>query len=167
MEDDFREFVVVQWQPLRRVAYLVLGDWDDADDVVQTVLQRMHRHWRRITSGDTTDAYARRAVVNEAISCGRRRTRRLALLVSQPDTAPDAYALVEARDELWRALLTLPPRMRATLVLRYFEDLSEAETAAVLECSVGSVKSQCSRGLQRLSQVVDDNRVLSARGEPT
>ncbi|WP_030486944.1 SigE family RNA polymerase sigma factor [Micromonospora chokoriensis] len=152
-EDDeqFRLFVQRQWGPLLRTAYLLTGDRGTAEDLVQSALEKTHRRWGRVLRRDAPEVYVRRAMVNTAISW-RRRRRPLEVPLLTSDSAPtgDAYAQVEERQWLLTALRRLPPRTQAVLVLRYFEDLSEVDTAKVLGCSVGSVKSQASRGLARL-----------------
>jgi RNA polymerase sigma-70 factor (sigma-E family) len=156
-ERDFHDFVVAQWHPLLRTAYLLTGDWQEAEDLVQSALVRVHRNWHRIERRDAPAVYARRVLVNVAASSWRRRLRlREHSVESLPDLpAPDAFGRSDDRDVLRRACLELPPRMRAVLVLRYFEDLSEAETAATLGISLGAVKSQTSRALGRLRTVLD------------
>ena len=151
-EDDFRDFVTARWSALLRTAYLLTGDRDRAEDLVQSALVRAHRHWSRIRRDGAGEAYVRKTMTNLNTDWWRRLGSREHRVEAVPDRrrAVDDYAALEVRDELWTALQQLPPRMRAALVLRYFEDLSEADTAAALGCSVGSVKSQCSRGLARL-----------------
>jgi RNA polymerase sigma-70 factor (sigma-E family) len=151
-ETAFRDFVESRWQALVRIAYLLVGDHGYAEDLVQVALVRTHRNWHRIERRDAPEAYVRKVLVNLASSHWRRRWRHREHPAEQvPDRAvPDATEHADRRDELWSALQLLPPRMRAVLVLRYFEDLSEAQIAAALGCSTGSVKSQASRGLARL-----------------
>ena len=151
-EDAFRDFVTARWHGLLRTAYLLVGDHGYAEDLVQTALVRTHRRWRRIERRDAPEVYVRQVLVNLASSHWRRRLRfRESSVAEVPErTVDDQAEATDQRDELWSALRTLPPRMRAVLVLRYFQDLTEAETAAALGCSVGSVKSQASRGLSRL-----------------
>lgn len=148
---EFQLFVRTQWGPLTRTAYLLTGDRGTAEDLVQSALEKTHRHWARILRKDAPELYVRRVMVNTAISW-RRRRRVTEVPLMAADTAPttDAYAQAEQRHQLLQALRGLPPRTRAVLVLRYFEDLSEADIARVLHCSAGSVKSQSSRGLARL-----------------
>ncbi|MFC6019415.1 SigE family RNA polymerase sigma factor [Plantactinospora solaniradicis] len=150
-EEQFRLFVREQWGPLTRTAYLLTGDRGTAEDLVQSALEKTHRHWGRILRKDAPEVYVRRVMVNTAISWRRRRRPvEVPLLASDTEPVPDAYARVEQRQQLVMALRQLPRRTQAILVLRYFEDLSEADTASILSCSVGSVKSQASRGLARL-----------------
>jgi RNA polymerase sigma-70 factor (sigma-E family) len=150
---EFRDFVQSRWQPLLRTAYLLTGDHGRAEELLQTALVRTHRHWHRIERSDAPEVYVRKVLVNLHNTWWRRGRRREDPTDAVPESADhgrDAYTAYEQRDELWRAVLALPPRMRAALVLRYFEDLPEAEVARILDCSVGSVKSQTSRGLDRL-----------------
>lgn len=148
----FQEFVEVRYADLLRTAYLLTGSRESAEDLVQTALLTTMRHWR--TVGDP-QAYVRRAMVNQRISVWRRiGSRELLTAVPPEQSQPDGTAGRADRDELLTALGRLPARMRAVLVLRYWEDMSEAETARVLGCSVGTVKSQSSRGLARLRDVL-------------
>ncbi|MEU1732907.1 SigE family RNA polymerase sigma factor [Streptosporangium sp. NPDC020145] len=147
-EEHFRDFVTSRWQAMLRTAYLLTGDHGRAEDLLQTALVRTHRRWNRI---DDPELYTRRVLANLNISWWRRRRITEHLTGTVPETAvQDPHTGYETRDALWTAMLTLPPRMRAVLVLRYFEDLPEAEVARTLGCSLGTVKSQASRGLERL-----------------
>jgi RNA polymerase sigma-70 factor (sigma-E family) len=161
------DFVRVSWPRLLRTAHLLCGDREDAEDLTQTALVKVVRHWRRVQRADDPYAYARAVLVNTAASRWRRR-RRYDELTAAERTAPAAVAPdpaggVALRDAVRRALAELPPRTRAVLVLRYFEDLTEAQTAAALGCSVGSVKSQVSRGLARLRERLDENDLSTLR----
>jgi len=164
LEAEFREFVAMRWTALLRTAYLLTGDHDRAEDLVQGALVRMHRHWPKVLAKDdgsqwrAPEAYVRKTMVNLNTDWWRRlgsRERPSGILPGgdRPSSA-DAYAEMEIREDLWVELRALPPKMRAALVLRYFEDLSEAETAEILGCSIGTVKSQCSRGLARLQKAM-------------
>ena len=167
-DERFRLFVRQQWGPLIRTAYLLTGDRGTAEDLVQAALEKTHRHWDRILRTDTPQVYVRRVMINTATSWWRRRRAiEVPLLGSDTVPAPDAYAQVEQRQQLLLALRRLPPRTQAVLVLRYFEDLSEAETARVLGCSPGSVKSQASRGLARLRLDFDTPSSVRLQGDPT
>jgi RNA polymerase sigma-70 factor (sigma-E family) len=137
---------------LLRTAYLLTGDLGRAEDLVQGALVRAHRHWSKLQREGGAEAYVRKIMVNLNTDWWRRLGSREHAVSAVPDARAeaDAYAAFDLQDELWTALRGLPARMRAVLVLRYFEDLSEAETASILGCSTGTVKSQCSRGLGRL-----------------
>jgi RNA polymerase sigma-70 factor (sigma-E family) len=144
----FQEFVELRYADLLRTAYLLTGTREAAEDLVQGALVTTMRHWRRVTD---PAAYVRRAMVNQRTSLWRRIGAWEVLTDVLPDrAAPDDSANRADRDELLSALNRLPVRMRTVLVLRYWEDLSELDTAETLGCSVGTVKSQSSRGLRRL-----------------
>jgi len=135
---------------------------DDAQDLLQTVLERAYRHWRRICRTGDPGPYVRRMLVNAAVDRWRLLRRRPELPFASdgmlPAVAelagPDMTATLADQDLLWRALASLPSGQRAVLVLRYYEDLTEAQTAAVLGCTVGSVKTQTSRALTKLRGIV-------------
>jgi len=156
--EQFRQFVSTRSSALLRTAYLLTGDHARAEDLLQSALIRAHRHWRRVRKQGEPEAYVRKIMINLNTDWWRRRSSFEQVVDAFPDEqsrepAADAFAAYELRDELWEALRTLPPKMRAALVLRYFEDLTETQTAHLLGCSVGTVKSQCSRGLDRLRAV--------------
>lgn len=155
LEQDFRDFVESRWSDLVRTAVLLTGDHSSAEDLVQQALVIAHRKWGQLERRheQSSYAYVRAVMVNLQNSWWRRRRvaeSSYAVLPERP--GDDETTTVEHRDELCRALLGLPAQMRACVVLRYFEDLSEAETAAALGISLGSVKSQTSRGLSRLRE---------------
>ena len=165
-EEEFRRFVQARWHALVRTAYLLTGDQGRAEDLVQQTLVKVHRRWAHIASAESPYAYTRAALVNEAASWWRRRrvAETLGEVPAHADRDPsDHYAHVDTRDQLARAVLQLPPRMRGVIVLRYFEDLSEADTARALGMSVGSVKSQASRGLERLRVVMSETNAAGER----
>jgi len=152
---DFEQYVAARRTSLRRTAYLLCGDWDRAEDVVQDALARLYVHWRRASRAGSVDAYARRTVVNAFLAEGRRPWRRERATDVVPDTAyADPTGAADSRDALLRALAQLGPSQRAIVVLRYWDDLSVEETAAVLGTSTGNVKSQAARGLAHLRQVL-------------
>ncbi len=161
-EQRFRDFVVARWHTLTRMAHLLTGDHGRAEDLVQTALEKTHKHWRRIERSDQPEVYVRRVMVNQAISWSRRRRLLELPLLTAHAPVVDPYAQHDLHEALWQALATLPPRMRAVLVLRFYEELTEAETAAALACSVGSVKSQTSRGLARLRHLLGDEPAHAA-----
>jgi RNA polymerase sigma-70 factor (sigma-E family) len=155
---DFDRFVADTTDGLLRTAYLIVWDLPEAEDLVQETLLRVAKRWPRVRRMDHPPAYARRILVNLALDGAGRRSRRAAELAAAPpaERADDRWhpSAIETSDELVRALATLPPRQRAVLVLRYFLDLPEAEVAAALQCSLGTVKSTASRGLARLEQTL-------------
>ncbi|MBA3418151.1 MAG: SigE family RNA polymerase sigma factor [Geodermatophilaceae bacterium] len=152
-DEAFREFVSIRSASLLRTAFLLTGDHGLAEDLLQTALLKTYRHWRRLDNPHDPAAFVRRVMVTTNISWLRRRQSTERVLDVLPDRpAPDEHEAVGEREQVWRALRTLPPRMRAVIVLRFYEDLSEAETARLLDCSLGTVKSQSSRGLVRLRE---------------
>jgi RNA polymerase sigma-70 factor (sigma-E family) len=153
---EFEEFVRCRSASLLRSAYLLCGgDRQAAEDLLQDVLERMYPKWRRIKG--EPEGYARAALANAAANRWRRKGRRVAeapLEAAADRGVAGPERAVTNRDLVIRGLAALPPRTRAVLVLRYFDDLSEAEAAAALGCGVGTVKSQTSRGLARLRELL-------------
>lgn len=150
---QFEAYVIGRTASLLRYAHLLTGDRSRAEDLVQGALVAAYRHWPRLSEGDV-DAYVRRSILNAHINRWRRLGRREQLTGSVPERpATDQLSGVAERDAIWRALATLPPRQRAVLVLRYYEDLDEASTAAVLGIKVGTVKSQSAKALAKLRAV--------------
>lgn len=149
--DEFRDFVVSRRARLLQTAWLLTGDWHLAEDLVQTALLKTFPHWRRIAA-DNPDAYVRRALYSVHASWWRRRWRGEVPTAALPDapSVHDDFGEVDQRRVMIAALRTLPHRQRAVLVLRYFEDLSEGDTAHALGCAVGTVKSQTARALAAL-----------------
>ncbi|MGV9269642.1 SigE family RNA polymerase sigma factor [Kitasatospora sp. NPDC003701] len=150
---DFEGFAATRWRRLVRTAYLLTGDHHEAEDVVQATFAKVFRNWSRISRLEEPDAYVHRALVNNNLSRHRRRRVRQLLVPVLPDrasTASGGHRDVEERSALLQALAELPPRQRAVVVLRYWEDMSEGQVAEVLACSQGNVKSQASRGLAKL-----------------
>jgi RNA polymerase sigma-70 factor (sigma-E family) len=156
--NEYERFVAENADSLVRTAYLMVGDLHEAEDLVQEALFKVASKWPRVSRMDSPVAYARRIVVNQALHGSSRRSRRRAELGTGPPAETAAAAVqLEIHDELFDALVELPPRQRAALVLRYFLDLPEAEVAAALGCSLGTVKSSTSRGLKRLEQTLRPN----------
>jgi RNA polymerase sigma-70 factor (sigma-E family) len=153
-EDAFDAFVAARSNDLLRTAVLLTRDHGHAEDLLQTALVKAYRRWGRI-AGDDPYPYVRRILVTTAASWRRlRATQELVSLPAHDPAGPDTTEQVAERQRMADALATLPPRMRAVLVLRYAEDLSEAVTAETLGCSVHTVKSQTVRGLARLRAVL-------------
>ena len=153
-DSSFEDFVEGSSARLFTMARLLTGgNRAEAEDLLQGAYERAYRRWGRISRRADPERYVRQILVNASIDRWRkiRRHPEIPLAVSRADPrTADTAAAVADRDLLIRGLAALPPRQRAVLVLRYFEDLSEAETATMLGCSVGTVKSQAARGLARL-----------------
>jgi RNA polymerase sigma-70 factor (sigma-E family) len=156
-------FVAARGEALLATAALLAGDRAAGEDLLQAALERLMRNWRRI-DGDP-EGYLRRTLYHLAIDRWRRLRRRPEVLASTDLIGqPDGTDILHLRFALVHALALLPPRQRAVLVLRYWEQLSEAEAAEILGCSVGTVKSSASRGLARLREITAD---WSADDAPT
>jgi RNA polymerase sigma-70 factor (sigma-E family) len=153
---DFDRFVVDNSDQLIQTAYLIVRDRRDAEDLLQETLFKVAKRWPKVSRMDHPVAYARRILLNLALDEAPRRSRRLTELGDAgPDEPPAADPTSPGDyDDLYAALGALPPRQRAVVVLRYFLDLPEAEVAAALQCSLGTVKSTASRGLARLEQTL-------------
>jgi RNA polymerase sigma-70 factor (sigma-E family) len=154
-DDEFVEFAAARQAQLRRTAYLMCGDWQQAADIVQEALIRVYVAWPRLDRGAGLTAYARKAVVSAAIDMGRRRSSTEVPAPHDPTVAAatDVAGSVTDRQALLTALAQLPPRQRACVVLRYFEDLPVSDVARHLGVNEGTVKSQTSRGLSSLQQI--------------
>lgn len=153
-ERDFREYVIGRRRSLEREAYLLVGDAHLAQDLVQTALAKAYVSWRRVSSSENADAYVRRILVNANISRLRKRRVR-ELLTDVAVETQGAYVAPPAgadttRVDIMRALMALPKRQRTAVVLRYWVDLPEAEVAAAMGCSVGTVRSQSAKALAKL-----------------
>ena len=169
---EFADFALARSRALHRAAYLMVGDTQLAQDLVQEALTKTYVAWPRLRDPRNAEAYCRKAITTTAISWFRRKgwhnerpTEHL------PDVARGMAAghewAVAERDAVWRELRQLPPRQRAALVLRYYEDLTEAQTAAAMGCAVGTVKSQVSAGLTKLRKKLGDDVELLSGNEGT
>ncbi|MEV0097026.1 SigE family RNA polymerase sigma factor [Streptomyces sp. NPDC050738] len=152
---DFTEFTASAYASLLRTARLLTGDRHTAEDLVQAALVRVYLHWGRSAAWESPQAYARKVVVNLYATWRRRSWHREVPHAiqgegGQPDRADDATGGTDTRIELRRALSSLPRAQRAVLVLRFYEDLSVEQTAELLGCSPGTVKSRTNRALERL-----------------
>ncbi|SIQ13763.1 SigE family RNA polymerase sigma factor [Micromonospora avicenniae] len=158
--DTFAEFVATRSPRLQRTAYLLTHDWAQAEDLLQMALVRAWGAWGRI-DGDP-EPYVRKVLVNVYASWWRRRWRHVEQPMSQLPEPPtvDHISRVDRRDEVWQALGRLPRRQRAVLVLRYFEDMTEAQIADAMSISVGTVKSQAKKALEKLR--LDESLTLEA-----
>jgi len=148
---ELTAYVAARWPALLRTAYLLVGDRAEAEDLLQEALARLAVAWRRVREQESLDGYVRRTAINLRTSRWRRRRVPTVLVDVLPERGgPHPQADVAERDAMWSGLATLPPRMRAVLVLRFYEDLTEVDAARALGCSVGTVKSQTSRALAKL-----------------
>ena len=157
---SFEEYAAASWSMLYRSAYLLAGNHADAEDLAQQTLIKAHGAWSKVSGSDSVNAYVRRILTNTFLSSRRPKGRRLELLTDEvPEwggptgTADGAAGTPGTSDErmaLWPHVSQLPPQQRAVIVLRYFEDLSEAEIAETLGCSRGNVKSTAHRALKSL-----------------
>ena len=153
LEVSFEDFVRARSDSLLRTALLLTGQRRaEAEDLLQLALERAYRHWPKICGSEGPERYVRRILASASTDRWRRLARRPehAMPAGGGPVVPDRTGEIADRDYLLRALAALPPRQRAVLVLRYFDDLSEVETADMLGCSLGTVKSQAARGLARL-----------------
>jgi RNA polymerase sigma-70 factor (sigma-E family) len=164
-EDQFAEFVAGALPRLLRFGYVLTGDAASAEDLVQTALGRSLRAWR-LRRIDDPQAFVKRVMVNSYATWYRSRLRREVVIPEPLDSpAQENHAEeINDRDVVWRALSKLPPRQRAVMVLRYYEDLSEHDIAQVMGISIGTVKSQSARALRRLADVLASMEV-TRRGD--
>jgi RNA polymerase sigma-70 factor (sigma-E family) len=165
-DDEFSEFVVANWHRIFRTAYLLTGDHHHSEDLTQVAFSKAYLSWSRVRTLAHPCAYVRKVAVNETISWRRRRMNRESpTLDFQPDTEmPGPDTSVPGSLTLWRAVLALPARQRAVIVLRYYEDLSEAEIAEELGMSTGTVKSTASAARQRLARQLGPHTRQHANG---
>jgi RNA polymerase sigma-70 factor (sigma-E family) len=164
-EDDFDLFVAARSASLYRTALLMCaGDGATAADVVQTTMVDIWRRWPRVRAMERADAYAKRVLVTNVLRDRRRRPAHV-LVVAEPPEQINAEQLdVPARHDLWAAVRELPRMQRAVVVLRYYEDLTEAQTAEALGIGVGTVKSHCSRALEAMRRALP-HEYLSGGGQ--
>lgn len=158
-DEEFQSFVIGCWPRLLRTAFLLSGEQHAAEDLVQSTLEQAYVAWRRVGSADAPEAYVRRVLIN---THARRHRRRLKEFLSPRNDsglahdrpAPgDPIAQADNRSTLLEALAQLPPRQRQAVVLRYWEDLTETQTAEAMGCSVGAVKSNAAKGIAKLRAV--------------
>ncbi len=151
-DNGFRDFVLNESAGLLRAGWMLTGDRTSAEDLLQTALARTWPHWTRISEQGTPAAYVRTVMVRTYASWAGRRWNGETPSEAVPEPARDDYGFsaFEERDQLARALAKLPRRQRAVIVLRYYLDYSEQQTAEALNCSIGTVKTQAARGLARL-----------------
>jgi RNA polymerase sigma-70 factor (sigma-E family) len=162
---EFTDYVGARSGWLRRIAFLLCQDWDHSDDLVQAAFTSLYVHWSRVRGADHLDAYTRtilvRVYLGEQRSGWARKVTLAAWLPEEISEVTDQEAALDVR----AALTALPPRQRATIVLRYYCDLNVDQTATALGCSVGTVKSQTSKGLSALRQALEQPAAVRT-GEP-
>jgi RNA polymerase sigma-70 factor (sigma-E family) len=154
-DDEFTAYVAARARLLRRSAYLLCGDWHRAEDLTQSALTKVYLAWSRVSRADNVDGYVRTVLVRTYLDEERRRWRKEQPTGDSLDgVGPDPSGRADDRLDLLAALATLPPKQRAAVVLRCWEDLPIATVAQALDCSEGTVKSQTSRGLAALRGVL-------------
>jgi RNA polymerase sigma-70 factor (sigma-E family) len=151
---DFDEFYVVLRPRLVQTAYAVCHDLGVAEDAVQNAFAKAYSRWRRISRLESPEAYVRKMALNEVLNARRlaKVRREVTHAVPPEKVAVDSHDSTGTHGDLWQAIRALPPRQRAVLVLRYYEDLSERQIADVMGCSPGTVKSQASAAMATLRQ---------------
>jgi RNA polymerase sigma-70 factor (sigma-E family) len=166
-DTEFEAYMAARQPSLLRTAYLLTGDRHAAEDLVQTALAKLYLSWDKVQRREVLDGYVRRIMVNENNSLWRRAWKRREV---STDSLPDHRGVADRHDHgersaLWEFVQTLPKKQRAVIVLRFYEELSEAETAEVLGISVGTVKSQASRALASMRARAETQPMLSRSGE--
>ena len=160
VDESFVEFVSARWARLYRTACVLTLDPVAAEDVLQVAMEKTYLHWHRVRRMDDPAAYVRKVIVNVAISARQRPWRRVesprGVLPERPLPGPESGVADHAA--LWPLVCALPKRQRAVVVLRYYEDLTELETAEVLGCSVGTVKSQAHDAIRALRRGLNEPR---------
>ncbi len=152
----FEEYAETAWPSLYRYAYLLAGNHADAEDIAQQTLLNAHRSWSRVADAESPAGYLRRMLTNTYLSQRRPKARRLEVLTEAPPEPELGHSGgPEDRMVLWPHVSALAPRQRAVIVLRYYEDLSEAEIAETLGCSRGTVKSTAHHALKALRSALD------------
>lgn len=160
----FRDFFDLEFPRLRDFAYVLSGSWSDAEELAQEAMVRTLRAWPRIRDRENPSVYARTVLVNRRRTLFRRGKLAERHEIAQPPPSLSPDDSVEQRSVVWAALLELPTRQRAAVVLRYYEDLSEAQTAAALGVAVGTVKSLVHKGLVQLRMTLEQSESLPTNG---
>ncbi|MEV6413741.1 SigE family RNA polymerase sigma factor [Kribbella sp. NPDC051718] len=156
----FEAYFTARSGAMRGTAFLLCGDWHRAEDLVQQTFTKIYLAWRRIEQRESMDNYTRQTLVRTFLSERRRAWFRHESIGSPAsDRAAPAAELTEERLVLMEALVKVPPKQRAVLVLRYWEDQSVEQTASLLDCSTGNVKSQAARGLATLRGLLEEEKV--------
>jgi RNA polymerase sigma-70 factor (sigma-E family) len=161
-EAEYRDYVAARSHALWHTAFLMCGDAHQAEDVVQTALLKLYVAWHRVERADNRDAYVRRVLARCVIDEKRRGWRRERAVAEVPEPMAQEDPDIGERDAVLRVLARLAPRQRATLVLRFWEDLSIEQTADLLGCSPGTVRSQTARGLATLRGFLLDTQATAS-----
>lgn len=165
-DEDFAEFVRARWGSLYRLAYLLAASPTGAEDLLQTTLERAYVNWSRIGKMEYAEAYVRRMLANALVSSRRRAWHGEQPYEELPETLGDSAEMpVLDRHLIWPLVCALPARQRAVIVLRYYEDLAEAQIAEVLGCAPGTVKSQSSAAIGALRRALAASGIGEAVGE--
>lgn len=164
-DQEYIEYVTARLPALRRLAYGLCGDRDQADDLVQETATRLYLRWARIAEVERLDAYVRTVLVRHFLDTRRRGWWRVHLFGGPPDVRSTEDRGVEERTVLRDALAEVPPRQRAVLVLRFLHDLPVEEVARTLGCSPGTVKSQTSHGLAAMRRLLGNREMAGRTGE--
>ena len=162
---EFREFFDTEFRSLRRLAFLLTSDWTEAEDLAQEAMVRTYRAWHRIRQRKQPGAYARTVLVNKHRSMLRRAMVEAKHIVHRMPDLPKPDGLDEDQVVVWEAVKELPPRERQALVLRYYEDLPQAEIAEVMACPVGTVKSITHRAIGRLRESLGETFTAALSAE--
>lgn len=162
-EAEYVAYVNARLQVLRRLAYQLCGSEHEADDLVQETVTKLFVRWSRVRTTGNVDGYVHTMLVRAFLDSRRRGSWRRILLGSPPEREAPPGPAVEGREWVRTALARVPARQRAVLVLRFMQDMSVAETAAVLGCSEGNVKSQTSHGLAALRRVLGNRPLAPGR----
>jgi len=165
VDKDFAEFVAARWTALYRLAYLLTASPTVAEDLLQTSLEKAYVRWPRIVGMEYAEAYVRRMIANTYLSGRRRAWVREEPCDRMPETTSSSEGALLDRALLWPLVCALPARQRAVIVLRYYEDMSEAEIASTLGCAPGTVKSQSSAAMKALRRALAAAGVREAVGE--
>ncbi len=169
-EEDaaFADYFTARRDHVRRTAYLLCSDWHKADDLTQMAFVKLYGAWNRVRDHRAMNAFVRACLVRTAIDESRRPWRREKVTEFLPESvdlgSADIAAMVANREVIQGALQQVPPGQRAVLVLRYFEGLDVAQTAAALKCSEGNVKSQTSRGLAAMRAAIPTDSTEEVNG---
>jgi RNA polymerase sigma-70 factor (sigma-E family) len=165
LDEDFAEFVGARWTSLYRLAYLLTASSAGAEDLLQTTLEKAYSRWGRISAMEYPEAYVRRMITTTLVSSRRRAWNREHPTERLPETGDDSGEIgMLDRSMLWPLVCALPERQRAVIVLRYYEDLSEAQIAQTMGCAPGTVKSQSSAAMASLRRALAASGVVQGAG---